>query len=328
MNSSSLDANSSLRSKSKPKPFNPFTKISPSAVNPPGNTKQHKHKPFHFPVRKKTKSSTTKETNKTVIGNEYETKRKLFTFFPDEIDAKIGIDNNVFNNNNNDNIILPEFELKGCYTTFDENQTMNYEEWTKLQRNNIHVHIPPLQKVSLKKTIKINVNKKGTPFTSRDSSLNKNKYKLSNESNNRHKHNNNNTVHNNTFVKKKTAVSSFEMFTSNAKKCSAMSPKYSNNKHKSELKQSAVNNSDWCYNNNNTSNSGMMSINSNCNSNNVQSCKTEVNVHNPFASDCKGKRNVFVNSTIMSYMKILFGDNLEDFDENGMLILLLLLLLC
>ena len=311
MNSSSLDP-TSLRSKSKPKPFNPFTKITAAPSSIPNNRrsskdKTPKSKTHYIPMRKQTKSSTLKEANKTVIGNEYEAKRKLITFFPDEIDTKIGIDNNVFNNN--DNIILPEFDLKGCYSTFDENQTMNYEEWTKLQRNNnIHVHLPPFQKVSLKKTIKINVNKKGTPFTSRDNSHNRNKYKQGNSSIN------NSNVHNNTFIKKKTAISSYEMFTTNAKKCTAMSPIY---KHKNKIKQSIINNSD-CYHN-----SGITSINSNSNNNTI-SCKTEVSVNNPFGSESnnKGKQNAFVNSTIMSYMKILFGDNLEDFDENGMLLLL------
>lgn len=151
-------------------------RTSPSHYNTNYNEtllKMSKYKRYQPPIRKNNKprlnsssnnSSVIKKINNTAIGNECLVNKKYFTFFPDKIDAKLGLNEEIFND---DNIMLTDMnidkELKLNPLLKDEK--LSYEEWNKVKKDKKNI---PIRKINLKKKF----NTKSTTSTSLNKSRN------------------------------------------------------------------------------------------------------------------------------------------------------------
>ena len=122
--------------------------------------KMSKYKRYQPPIRKTNKprlnsssnnSSVIKKINNTAIGNECIVNKKYFTFFPDKIDAKLGLNEEIFND---DNIMLTDMNLEKelQLNPFLKDEKLSYEEWNKVKKDKKSV---PIRKINLKKKFNV-----------------------------------------------------------------------------------------------------------------------------------------------------------------------------
>lgn len=244
---------SSCRSKNNSKSK---TKGNTSIANNDLLLKMSKYKKYQPPL--KSRQNTTKKINNTAIGNECSAKNTM-KFFPDKIDEKIGISEDIFKD---ENILLTEYpkENKLLFTPNVLKEKFSYDEWNKLKVNH--------ESFNSSQSARNNKAEKGSLTIHSENPLQRKK--------NKH--------YFNSSLKKNSAISHNTY---------NMNQPFGNSSNYSSLslttpfnsKSSGIN-----FSNENTSTTAATNY-----SNHLQ-----------------------INSTILKYMKILFGDHLENFDENGM----------
>ena len=151
--------NESSKSNSKQKVNYLTQRNSPPKYTTPDNEKllkMSKFKRYQPPIRKKNKpklnSSSNNSTminkgNNTAIGNECLASKNILTFLPDKIDTKLGLNEEIFND---ENILLTDlnFDNQLGINPLFKDEKMSYEEWNLIKQQN---KIEPIRKINLKK---------------------------------------------------------------------------------------------------------------------------------------------------------------------------------